>query len=155
RLLGLGGSADTDHGGTIRLTPSGAASSIDVHYLAQPHGGTFDVLADGKSIAHVATAADHKQAAFEGAELPARHRRIEVRARGKVRLYGATLEANTGAVVDNLGVVNATAKAMRTNDLDDHLRDQLAHRAPDLVVVMYGANEAEWLRPNSPGMAEH
>ncbi len=155
RMLGLGGSADTDTGGVLRFTPAAAVRSIDVHYLAQPHGGTFELVADGKQIARVATAADHKQAAFESAELPEGTNKIELRARGKLRVYGATLEAGSGAVVDNLGVVNATAKGMRTNNAEDHLREQLAHRAPDLVIVMYGANEAEWLRANSPGMTEH
>ncbi len=58
-------------------------------------------------------------------------------------------------MVDNLGVVNATAKGLATNDLGDHLRDELAHRAADLNVVMLGTNEAEWLVPRSVGMAEH
>lgn len=157
-LLGLGGSAETDEGGTIKLSQLGAARSIDVHYLAQPHGGTLDIAIDGKVAASIATAAAHKQGEFARTDVPDGARRVELRAHGRVRLFGATLEARTGAVVDNLGVVNATAKAMRTNDLDEHLRNQLAHRAPDLVVVMYGTNEAEWLRPppchRGPGAAE-
>src|SRR5262249_31423688 len=58
-------------------------------------------------------------------------------------------------VVDNLGVVNGTAKSMRTHNRDDHLRNQLAHRAADLVVFMYGTNEAEWLRAKGSAIAEH
>ncbi len=154
-LLGLGGSAETDAGGTIKLSQLGAARSIDIHYLAQPHGGTLDVAVDGKVETSIATAAAHKQGEFARAAVPDGAKRVELRAHGRVRLFGATLEAKTGAVVDNLGVVNATAKAMRTNDLDEHLRNQLAHRAPDLVVVMYGTNEAEWLRPRGAGMEEH
>jgi lysophospholipase L1-like esterase len=154
-LLGLGGSAETDGGGTIKLSQLGAARSIDIHYLAQPHGGTLDVAVDGKVATSIATAAAHKQGEFARADVPDGAKRVELRAHGRVRLFGATLEAKTGAVVDNLGVVNATAKAMRTNDLDEHLRNQLAHRAPDLVVVMYGTNEAEWLHARSAGMTEH
>ncbi|HUJ59370.1 MAG TPA: GDSL-type esterase/lipase family protein [Kofleriaceae bacterium] len=153
-LLGLGGSAESEDG-TIRLAPRGAVRTIDIHYLAQPHGGALEVIADGKPVQRIATAADHKLGAFARVELPDGARHLELRARGRVRLFGETLEASAGAVVDNLGVVNATAKAMRTSNLDDHLRNQLAHRAPDLIVVMYGANEAEWLRPSGAGMAEH
>ena len=154
-LLGLGGSAETDEGGTIRFAPLGTVRSLDIHYLAQPHGGALDVAIDGKVVKQIATAADHKQGAFARIDVPQGAKRLELRARGRVRLFGASLEAPKGAVVDNLGVVNATAKAMRTNDLEDHLRNQLAHRAPDLVVVMYGTNEAEWLRPRGAGMEEH
>jgi lysophospholipase L1-like esterase len=155
-LLGLGGSAETDaDGGTIRLAPLAAVRSLDIHYLAQPHGGKLDLAIDGKVVSSIATTSDHKQGAFARADVPDGAKRLELRARGRVRLFGATLEAKAGAVVDNLGVVNATAKAMRTNDLDDHLRNQLAHRAPDLVVVMYGTNEAEWLHAHTAGMDEH
>jgi lysophospholipase L1-like esterase len=154
-LLGLGGDAETTDGGTIRFAPTGALHTFDVHYLAQPHGGELAVAIDGKVTATLNTAADHKRGQFARVDVPDGARRLELRAKGRVRLFGATLEAARGAVVDNLGVVNATAKAMRNNDLDDHLRNQLAHRAPDLVVIMYGANEAEWLSPHSAGMEEH
>jgi lysophospholipase L1-like esterase len=155
RLLGLGGDAECDGGGTIRLAPTGAVSSIDVHYLAQPHGGAFDIVADGKVVTTIATADTDKHGLFAAAPLPDGTRHIELRARGRVRLFGATLEAKSGAVVDNLGVVNATAKQMHNNNLAEHWKNQLAHRAPDLVVIMYGTNEAEWLHPHGAGMAEH
>jgi lysophospholipase L1-like esterase len=155
-LLGLGGSAETTSGGTIGMTPTATGvRTIDLHYLAQPHGGKVEIAADGKVVATVATASDRKRSAFQLADLPEGTKKIELRARGRIRLFGATLEAMTGAVVDNLGVINATAKAMRTNNLDEHWRNQLAHRAPDLIVVMYGTNEAEWLHASSAGMSEH
>jgi lysophospholipase L1-like esterase len=154
RLLGLGGSAECDDGGTIRFAPTGPVERVDVHYLAQPHGGTVELVADGTSITKIATAAAEKHGVFATSEVPEGTRRIELRARGRVRLFGASLEAKRGAVVDNLGVVNATAKAMRTHNLDEHWRNQLAHRGSDLVVIMYGTNEAEWLHPGV-GMAEH
>ena len=153
-LLGLGGSAEGD--GVIRFVPvAKTVRSVDVHYLTQPHGGSFDIAADGSVVAHVATAADHKEAGFTAAEIPDGTKRIEIRASGRVRLFGVALEAPSGAVVDNLGIVNATAKQMRNNILDDHLSNQLVHRASDLVVVMLGTNEAEWLVAKTAGMAEH
>ena len=170
-LLGLGGSAESHGGGTIRFTPtSSTIRTVDIHYLAQPHGGKLEVAVDNTVIATISTAGEHKEAAFTTVTLPdpattdrartdrARkegRRVIELRAHGRVRLFGASLEGATGAVVDNLGVVNATAKAMHNNNLDDHLRDQLTHRASDLVVIMYGTNEAEWLHPRGAGMDEH
>jgi lysophospholipase L1-like esterase len=154
-LLGLGGSAEVDEGGTIKLSPLGAVRSIDVHYLAQPHGGALDIVIDGNVAATLHTGADQKRGIFARTDVPDGAKRLELRARGRVRLFGETLEGTTGAVVDNLGVVNATAKAMHGSDLEDHLKNQLGHRAPDLVVVMYGTNEAEWLAPRGAGMAEH
>lgn len=152
-LLGLGGSAEGD--GTIRWKSTAPIASVDVHYLAQPRGGSFEIVADKTTLAEVSTAADAKRAAFRKVDVPAGTTRIELRARGRVRLFGAALEAAKGAVVDNLGVVNATAKQLATHDQPDHLRGQLAHRASDLVIVMLGTNEAEWLPARGTAMAEH
>lgn len=154
RLLGLGGSAESEAEGTITFVPSGAVSTLELHYLLQPHGGTLAIAVDNKVIETLATSFATKKGAFATVALPA-GKRIELRARGRVRLFGASLEAARGAVVDNLGVVNATAKAMHEHNLDEHWRNQLEHRASDLVVLMYGTNEAEWLRPSGAGMAEH
>lgn len=155
RLLGLGGSAEGS--GTIAYRPAAPIASIDVHYLEQPRGGTFAIVADGAVLAEVDTAGPKKQAAYRKVDVPAatKPQRVELRARGRVRLFGATLEARRGAVVDNLGIVNGTAKGMAKYNLPEHLRGQLAHRAADLVVVMYGTNEAEWLAPRGAGMEEH
>jgi len=154
-LLGLGGSADTSDEGTVALAPTGAVKTVDVHYLAQPHGGSFDVKADGKVVQTIDTKASEKQSSFATVTVPDGTKKIRFEAKGKVRLFGASLETGKGAVVDNLGVVNATAKGMDTNDMPEHLQNQLAHRQADLVVVMYGTNEAEWLAPKGAGMEEH
>ena len=156
RLLGLGGSAESEGaGGSIRLVAATPVSSVDVHYLAQPRGGSLAVLADGNVISTIATATDDKRGDFARIALPAATANVELRATGRVRLFGASLEAKAGAVVDNLGIVSATAKQMITRNLRDHLRNQLAHRASDLVIVMLGTNEAGWLSPRGSGMAEH
>ncbi len=155
RLLGLGGSTETEDGGTLRFVPTSPVTSIDLHYLAQPNGGSLELVADHKAVTQLDTGAVAKKSMFLTVELPAGTKAIELRARGRVRLFGASFEAKTGAVVDNLGVVNATAKAMHAHNMEEHWHNQLAHRAPDLVVIMYGTNEAEWLSPKGPSMDEH
>jgi lysophospholipase L1-like esterase len=154
-LLGLGGSAETD-AGTVRMKLAKAdVRSIDLHYLMQPHGGSLRVVADGKDVQTVDTLADRKQAAFTRVEVPEGTTRIDLRASGKVRMFGAALEGAKGVVVDNLGIVNATAKQWATNNMPEHWQKQLARRESDLVVIMLGTNEAEWLAPDGAGMAEH
>ena len=154
KLLGLGGSAESDSG-SIRLVAKTAVTNIDLHYLAQPRGGVLEVIADGKEIGTVQTTAASKQAAFAQLAIPDGAKKLELRARGRVRLFGAALEAAKGVVVDNLGVVNATAKQVATHNMPEHWQKQLAHRDSDLVVIMLGTNEAEWLAPRGAGMAEH
>lgn len=154
-LLGLGGDAESDGEGTIRFVPHAGSRSIDVHYLAQPHGGTFEVVADNTVLSKIETSGDKKAAAFARVALPEGAKKIELRARGHVRLFGASLEAARGAVVDNLGVVNATAKQLHNNNMPEHWQHQLEHRDADLVVIMLGTNEAEWLSAKGAGMTEH
>ncbi len=155
RLLGLGGSTETEAGGTLRFVPTSPITSLDLHYLAQPSGGSLELVADGTQITKLDTRAAAKKSMFLAVELPAGTRAIELRAHGRIRLFGASFEAKVGAVVDNLGIVNATAKAMHDHNMAEHWHNQLAHRAPDLVVIMYGTNEAEWLSPKGSSMDEH
>lgn len=155
RLLGLGGSSEGS--GTVRWLPKVPVTAVDVHYLAQPKGGTFSIVSGGAVLGEVDTTGVKKQAAFRRVTLPAKDKpgMIELRAKGRVRLFGAALEAEKGVVVDNLGIVNSTLKGMATYNMPEHLRGQLAHRASDLVIVMFGTNEAEWLVPKGNGMLEH
>lgn len=153
KLLGLGGSAEGN--GSIRFVAASPITSVDIHYLAQPRGGEIEVVADGKLVETVATVGAAKQAAFARVVVAA-SKKVELRVpKGHVRLFGASLETARGVVVDNLGIVNATAKGMARYNLADHLKGQLAHRSSDLVIVMFGTNEAEWLLPKGQGMAEH
>jgi|JI10StandDraft_1071094.scaffolds.fasta_scaffold168612_2 lysophospholipase L1-like esterase len=146
RLLGFGGgTAETTGGGRIRLTPVGAAvARAQVFYLAQPGGGAFDVRVDGAAAATVQTGGAGKLGAVVDVPITGTLRSFDLRARGRVRLFGIVLETARGVVVDNLGVVNASTKTWSRIE-PGHWRAQIEQRAPDLMVVMIGANEAIWI----------
>jgi lysophospholipase L1-like esterase len=158
KLMGLGGSSAETYDGTIKLTATATTlATADVYYLAQPRGGELVVAPGGTkaaAAATIATTADAKQARFQSVALAAGTTTLGLRTKGKVRLFGIVLEAATGVVIDNLGVVNATAKAFAANRAD-HWKNQLAHRAPDLLVVMLGGNEAAWLPAKGAALDEH
>jgi lysophospholipase L1-like esterase len=146
-LYGVGGStAETDGGrATIKLA-AGTASQVELYYLAQPHGGTVAITADGKPLATVDTRGPAKQPGFATASVAAGAQKFDLVARGRVRLFGMALENASGAVVDNLGVVSANLKSFDANKAE-HFQAELRHRNADLVIFMIGANEAEWLNP--------
>ena len=52
----------------------------------------------------------------------------------------------SGAVVDNLGIVSASVLNFGQRDAA-HFASELGHRGADLVMIMLGANEATWLSP--------
>ena len=153
-LHGIAGSSAETVGGSVRYASETPVREVDVYYLRQPGGGRADVVLDGTIAASIDTAGDTKQARFERVRAATPAQKIEVRATGKVRLFGLVLENPSGVVVDNMGLVSATVKNAAHNRAD-HWRNQLAHRSADLVLVMLGANEAAWLPPSKTAMAEY
>lgn len=146
-LYGPGGAtAETyDRGtSTIKLV-SGKVTNVELYYLAQPHGGTATVLADGAPLITAQTSGDAKAAGY-ATGTTAGAGKLEVDTKGRVRLFGLALENARGAVVDNLGIVSVNVKSW-TNADTAHWSDELGHRGADLIVVMIGANEAHWLQP--------
>jgi lysophospholipase L1-like esterase len=155
-LYGVGNATAEGHG-TIKLsakTPTGKLSAVEVYYLAQPGGGTAELVVDGEVKASLDTAAEKKQARFAAVALADAEHKLELRSLGKVRLFGFTLERAAGVVVDNMALVSANAKNM-LNNRADHWTSQLAHREADLIVIMIGTNEAQWLSGSDRAMAEY
>jgi lysophospholipase L1-like esterase len=159
-LYGVGGSTAeaTGPGNKVRIkarTPSGKLSRIEVYYLAQPRGGTAEIVVDGEVAATIDTAADAKAARFRAVEVADAEHIIEIRvAAGRVRLFGVALERARGVVVDNLALVSASAKTMLNNHTE-HWQSQLAHRGSDLTVVMLGSNDSMWLSAGKRAMADY
>jgi lysophospholipase L1-like esterase len=146
-LYGVGGStAETDDGRAAIKLISGTASQIDLYYLTQPRGGAVTINADGKQVARIDTRADGKQPGYAAATIDGGAAKFEIATSGKVRLFGLDLENPRGAVVDNLGVVSVNVKSFDANK-SEHFQAEIAHRSADLVMIMIGANEAEWLGP--------
>lgn len=120
------------------------SSSVEVDYWQQPNGGSFDVFVDGSRAGRVVTRAVEPGPGFFGLHLPDTPHEVEVRTAGEgsVRVFGMALDRpQAGVVVDALGINGAQIfTALRWNE--DHFAAELRHRAPDLVVLAYGTNEA-------------
>lgn len=154
-LMGLGGSSATgvDDARLVVKTTT-PVESADIFYLAQPHSGTFEIIADKIASPAVAVQASAKTAMFARTTFAQPVQQITLQTHGRVRVFGVALENPQGAVVDNLGVVNGTAKTLLRNN-QAHWIKQLAHRAPALTIIMLGTNEAEWLPATGPALDEH
>ena len=146
RMYGVGGSSVETHGGraTIKLT-AGTATHVELHYLGQPRGGTAVVSANGAEIVRVSTAAEQKAPGHAAGTTPGA-KKFELAIQGKARLFGMSIENGSGATVDNLGIVSVNVRNFGNNQ-PAHFAAELAHRNADLVMIMIGANEAQWLKP--------
>ncbi|MCW5808108.1 MAG: hypothetical protein KIT31_37500 [Deltaproteobacteria bacterium] len=146
-LYGVGGSSVDTYGGNVSIKlVAGTASRAELYYLAQPKGGRATVKADGAEIVRAETAGDAKAAAWAVGTVPAGAKKFDINAEGAVRLFGIDLENAAGAVVDNLGIVSVNVGSF-TNTNVTHWAEELGHRNADLVMIMIGANEAQWLNP--------
>lgn len=121
-----------------------SADSVEVAYLAQPGGGSFEVLVDGKVLGNASTASETRKAGFASMPVSRGNHQLEVRltGNGPVRLFGVRLDDETvGTTWDALGMNGAEASALLATD-HDLLASALAHLEPALVVLAYGTNEA-------------
>jgi lysophospholipase L1-like esterase len=158
-LYGVGGStAESDGDGVIKLkakTPSGKIAHVDVYYLAQPKGGAADLLVDGDVKATIDTTGDAKKAGWSAIDVDDAEHKVELKVtHGRVRLFGLTLERAPGIVVDNMAIISATPMN-EANNKPDQWQEQLAHRGADLVILMLGTNEAEWLTPGKRALGDY
>lgn len=122
-------------------------SRMDVYYLQQPGGGQFSVSVNGANTQTVSTTGSAGRSGFFEMKAPqSGANTFEVRtAEGSVRLFGAVLENDgPGVVYDSLGVNGAYAGLLATVMNEEHWREQLQHRKPDLVVINYGTNESQY-----------
>ncbi|HEY4241847.1 MAG TPA: GDSL-type esterase/lipase family protein [Kofleriaceae bacterium] len=146
-LYGAGGStAETEDGrATIKLV-AGKVTRAELYYLSQPHGGSVAITADGTEVARADTKAEVKAPGYAVATIDGGAAKFDVVASGRVRVFGLDLENAKGAVVDNLGIISVNVKSFDHANTA-HFTDELAHRSADLVMIMIGANEAQWLGP--------
>jgi lysophospholipase L1-like esterase len=119
-------------------------SLIEVHYMARPSGGKFDIEVDGKKVTTVDTKADETMARVARLRVKdgAGTVRIAVE-HGTPRLLGVVLErTRPGIVYDTMGILGA--RCLRLKEIrPDLLIAQLKERHPDLIVLNFGANESD------------
>lgn len=153
-LYGAGGASAEGIGGasaTFKLK-EGTASKIELYFLAQPRGGTATVKANGVEVMKASTRGDKKTAGSGAhATVIGGAARFAIETKGRVRLFGIGLENESGAVVDNLGIVSVNVRNFAHRN-EENFATELVHRGADLVMIMIGANEAQWLGPNDTAM---
>ncbi|MCU1237463.1 MAG: hypothetical protein JWP63_5430 [Candidatus Solibacter sp.] len=147
-LFGLGGVSLT--GGT------GASSKIvyektgytrfEVWFLRQPEGGEFTLSAGDSVLGKVETAGESKAADFAAFTVPEAASELELRVtQGHVRVFGITAEnAGPGVVYDSLGLNGASITVLSRMFNPQHWAAELQHRRPNLVIINYGTNEADF-----------
>jgi lysophospholipase L1-like esterase len=149
-LYGLGGTTVWSSGGAEsrwrtedELAFGQKVSRFEIWYRAAPKGGNLRVKVDDEEPVIVSTAADVTGDGWHTIEMPDGAHDIRLRAAGggQVRLYGVVLERDVpGVVWDGMEQLGAFASRMLYFD-EEHLRTQVEHRDPALLVFMFGGND--------------
>jgi lysophospholipase L1-like esterase len=125
-----------------------SVSRFELFFQRFRGAGNVELKIDGKRHSVLETRGERVEDAWHVVEVPDGPHSLTIRTLGAVtRLYGVALERETpGVVYDSLGLVGAMADRL-LNAEPEHIRRQIAHRAPDLLVLGFGGNESgnKWL----------
>jgi len=146
-LFGLGGVSFTTEASartSIELDDPGQ-SRFELYYLQQPGGGTVTVAAHSVVVAEIPTAGPVNSPGFATFTVAGGASDLELRVQGQVRLFGLTAEKpGPGVVYDSLGLNGASITVLSHMFNQQHWAAELRRRDPNLVVINYGTNEADF-----------
>jgi lysophospholipase L1-like esterase len=144
-------------------------SRFELYYLQQPGGGSVTVTAQetvqdtthataratapdttrdtapDTTVTEIPTAGDAKSPGFAPFTVAGGAADLELRTEGRVRLFGLTAEKpGPGVVYDSLGLNGASITVLSHTFNQQHWAAELRRRNPDMVVINYGTNEADF-----------
>jgi len=147
-LFGLGGVSFTGGPGahdSIEFTEIGP-TDFELWYLGQRDGGKVKLVVDGAPLGEVDTAQAEQGPGFATLRTsePVHTLEMEVES-GHVRLFGiAAGRPGPGVVYDSLGMNGASITVMTRMFNREFWTAELRHREPNLVIINYGTNEADF-----------
>jgi lysophospholipase L1-like esterase len=166
-FFGLGGVSFTAGASArthVHLEDAGQ-SLFELYYLQQPGGGTVTVTAQemlrntardtardttqatqqNTTVTEIPTAGAAKSPGFADFTVAGGASDLELRTDGQVRLFGLTAEKpGPGVVYDSLGLNGASISVLAHTFNQQHWAAELRQRNPNLVVINYGTNEADF-----------
>ena len=145
------GKARYGYGGVAALGGGGSKSSyrvyarrLELYYHAYPRGGDVSIKVDGGDPIIFSTKSEVAQDAWRvvEAEGDGEHTFVVAGKGNSIsHLYGVTLERDgPGIVYDCIGMIGTRSSRILNYD-PEHLKTQVAHRKPNLQIIMFGGNE--------------
>ena len=129
----------THPGEVVTLAP--ASKQFEVQFLRQPGGGGLTIFADGEPLQTISTDGPEGFAFIEPSIGEANRVDVETSDDAPVRLFGFVSEKGRGVTFDQLGINGAQANIFEGWDSNLWV-PQLTRRAPGLIVLAYGTNDA-------------
>jgi len=120
-------------------------SNFELWYMAEPDGGVVTLEADGQQVARISTDGEAGPA-FAAFAVPGGVHELDLAVEsGRVRLFAITAEKpGPGVVYDSAGLNGASITVLSRMFNEAYWAEELRHRNPNLVVINYGTNEADF-----------
>lgn len=120
-------------------------TSYDIFYLANPDAGALTITLPQADVTRTLEMdAEMLKGAVESIRTAPFELDLEIQTdSGTSRIFGVAAESDgPGVVVDSISILGS--RSYRLNNIDsEHFSNQLRLRNPDLVILMFGANESE------------
>jgi lysophospholipase L1-like esterase len=146
-FFGLGGVSftATEPARTRIILDDPGQSRFDLYFLRQPDGGRIAISASGLEVTTIDTQGERTEPGFAPFSVEGGASELELQTEGRVRAFGITAEKPVpGVVYDSLGLNGASITVLTRMFNQQHWAAELRHRNPDLVVINYGTNEADF-----------
>ena len=146
-MYGVGGAtAETAAASATIKLDAGKVTQVELYYLAQPQRRHAPRSADGE-VAKIDTRGAAKKAGFAAVDVPDGEQKFELRSRTARCACSASRSRARPASSSTTWRRQRQREELRRSTSPSTSQDELAHRGADLVIIMIGANEAEWLSP--------
>lgn len=141
-VYGLAGISLTAHAAGQTVSLSAECQQLELHYLQQPGGGQIEFSADGTPVDSISTAGNFGDGVYRYTPAPGPHQyMLRTLSDDPVRLFGWVAQNQNGVTYETLGINGAQAE-MQLEWNTAILDGEIADRAPALIVIAYGTNEA-------------
>jgi GDSL-like Lipase/Acylhydrolase family len=139
---GLGGVSLTTQASGETVTVSTNCEQIELHYLQQPDGGSFEFAVDGVAVETIDSNGALEPGIYKYSPSAGSHEyTVRTLKRAPVRLLGWVAQNPSGITYETLGINGAQA-GMLLDWNQGVLAGEIAAREPALIVLAYGTNEA-------------
>lgn len=153
-VLGFGASFTAKGNAKAKLSTKSSVSRYEVYYLEHPKGGDLSLSVDGGAAETLSTSGSSSKLAWKSVTAPDGPHSLSLEATAGTKIFGVTMERDTpGVVYDTVGLVSGAAAHLLLID-ESHFSAQLSHRAPHLVILEFGTNEANYTGTSSAAIAE-
>lgn len=141
-IYGLGGVSMTVKAPHEAVYLEADCSAFELYYYQQPGGGSLELYDNSMPVDRVSTDGEASAGYYRFETVPGPHKfELETLDHAPVRLFGWVAENPTGVTYEPLGINGASASIVFGWD-EATLKSNIERRAPALIVLAYGTNEA-------------